>query len=43
MFYESFGFEAARPPWPASIAAKVAACHDQHLPSVVVLVRQPRR
>lgn len=43
MFYEGFGFEAARPPWPASIAAKVAACHDQHLPSVVVLVRQSPR
>jgi GNAT superfamily N-acetyltransferase len=42
-FYETFGFEVARPPWPAPIAAKVAACHDQHLPSVVVLVRQPPR
>jgi GNAT superfamily N-acetyltransferase len=42
-FYETFGFEVARPPWPASIAAKVAACHEQHLPSVVVLVRPPAR
>jgi GNAT superfamily N-acetyltransferase len=42
-FYESFGFEAARPPWPPAIAAKVAAIHDQHMPSIVVLVREPRR
>lgn len=42
-FYETFGFEVARPPWPDPIAAKVAGLHDQHLPSVVVLVREPRR
>jgi GNAT superfamily N-acetyltransferase len=40
-FYESFGFAAARPPWPASIAAKLSAIAAQHLPSVVVLVRDP--
>jgi GNAT superfamily N-acetyltransferase len=42
-FYETFDFEVARPPWPGPIAEKVAACHAQHLPSVVVLVREPRR
>ncbi|HSK05797.1 MAG TPA: GNAT family N-acetyltransferase [Kofleriaceae bacterium] len=42
-FYESFGFEVARPPWPPAIAAKVAGLHDQHLPSIVVLVREPPR
>ncbi len=42
-FYETFGFEVARPPWPGPIAAKVAGLHDQHLPSVVVLVREPGR
>jgi GNAT superfamily N-acetyltransferase len=42
-FYESFGFEVARPPWPGPIADKVTACHTEHLPSVVVLVREPRR
>jgi hypothetical protein len=40
-FYETFGFEVARPPWPPPIAAKVAGLHDQHLPSIVVLVREP--
>jgi GNAT superfamily N-acetyltransferase len=42
-FYESFGFEAARPPWPPAIAAKVAGLRDEHMPSIVVLVREPRR
>lgn len=40
-FYESFGFEAARPPWPAPIQSKVTSLHDQHMPSIVVLVRAP--
>jgi GNAT superfamily N-acetyltransferase len=40
-FYEDFGFEVARPPWPDPIAAKVSDCKAQHLPSVVVLVRDP--
>ncbi len=42
-FYETFGFEVARPPWPAPIAAKVAGLVEQHLPSIVVLVREPPR
>jgi len=42
-FYETFGFEVARPPWPAPIAAKIASLVEQHLPSVVVLVREPPR
>lgn len=42
-FYETFGFEVARPPWPAPIAAKVTGLMAQHLPSVVVLVREPPR
>jgi GNAT superfamily N-acetyltransferase len=41
-FYESFDFEAARPPWPPAIAAKVAGLVAQHL-SVVVLVRGAAR
>ena len=40
-FYETFGFVVARPPWPAPIADKVAGLHDQHMPSIVVLVREP--
>jgi GNAT superfamily N-acetyltransferase len=42
-FYESFGFEVARPPWPGAIEAKVKSVVAQHLPSVVVLVREPTR
>lgn len=42
-FYETFGFEVARPPYPGPIAAKHADCVAQHLPSVVVLVREPPR
>jgi GNAT superfamily N-acetyltransferase len=40
-FYESAGFTAARRPWPGPIAAKVAACESQRLPTVVVLARAP--
>lgn len=42
VFYESFDFEAARPPWPAPISAKVDGLVAQHL-SVVVLVRGAAR
>ena len=42
VFYETFGFEAARPPWPAPIAAKAAELASHHI-SVVVLVRAPAR
>lgn len=37
-FYQSFGFAPAAPPWPAPIAAKVAACVALAQP-IVVLVR----
>lgn len=40
-FYASYGFTAAHRPWPFSIAAKVAACESQRLPTVVVLSRPP--
>jgi GNAT superfamily N-acetyltransferase len=42
-FYEGFGFEVARPPWPGPIATKVGDAAAQHLPSVIVLVREPAR
>jgi len=38
-FYESCGFAPAPPPWPVSIAAKVAAVAAEGLPPAVVLVR----
>jgi GNAT superfamily N-acetyltransferase len=38
-FYQSFGFAVSAPPWPPSIAAKVAHCIADALPDVVVLVR----
>jgi GNAT superfamily N-acetyltransferase len=38
-FYQSFGFAPCPPPWPAAVAAKVAACAEQQLPEVVVLAR----
>jgi GNAT superfamily N-acetyltransferase len=38
-FYQSFGFTVSAPPWPPSIAAKVADCIAQALPEVVVLAR----
>ena len=37
-FYQSFGFAPSAPPWPAPIAAKVAAC-AAHGQDIVVLVR----
>ena len=40
-FYTSVGFAAARRPWPGPIAAKVATCESQRLPTVVVLCRAP--
>lgn len=41
-FYESFGFEMARPPWPPTIAAKAAELAAQHV-SHLVLVRGAKR
>lgn len=38
-FYAASGFVAAKKPWPKTIAAKVAACESQRLPTVVVLAR----
>ena len=38
-FYQSFGFTPGAPPWPPTIAAKVADCAVHALPEVVVLVR----
>jgi len=38
-FYQSFGFAAVAPPWPAAVAAKVADCVAHALPDVVVLAR----
>ena len=38
-FYAASGFATAKKPWPSSIAAKVAACESQRLPTVVVLAR----
>jgi GNAT superfamily N-acetyltransferase len=37
-FYQSFGFAPSPPPWPAPIAAKVAAC-VAHGQDIVVLAR----
>jgi GNAT superfamily N-acetyltransferase len=38
-FYQSFGFAPSPPPWPSTIATKVADCAMLALPDVVVLVR----
>lgn len=38
-FYESFGFVAARPPWPAAVTAKAGSVAALRLPTAVVLVR----
>lgn len=38
-FYESFGFARRAAPWPAPIAAKVAACIERGQTDVVVLAR----